>query len=404
MNVYRIVRILFLNIGEWILEAGALVLAYGGICCIDEFNMMSESDRTAMHEGMEQQTVSLAKAGIVCKLNTKCAIIAAANPKNVNSKKPINNFASITNIGISSPLLSRFDLVFVLSDQRILEWDDAIADHLLAQVTTGYTGVPTDSRDNELWDQQKLQSHFNVISQIRPKMTTFASQLLSEYYKKCRLEPERDWGRTSIRLLDSLNRLAEAHARLLFRSEIVVEDAIVAIRLVESSFGFGRIMKSYDVIKEELPLGPNSDEISCALEILGLSLETKVGKSPSQFNIEEILDEDFGKGDVTEEDLICSSALDDVNVVSSSTCTKTEGSEISRNGAFCLMGSNDNTGVSSSLPDVGKRNASGIEHSQPPMKRRFQFKLRPTVFSPSGRLTMRNISDEDLSCLDSTEI
>lgn len=111
------------------LEAGALVLADGGICCIDEFNMMREADRGAIHEAMEQQKISLAKAGIVCTLNTKCAIIAAANAKNVNSKSQANQ-ANQVNLGIESPLLSRFDLVFILCDEHIPEWDNAIADHL----------------------------------------------------------------------------------------------------------------------------------------------------------------------------------------------------------------------------------------------------------------------------------
>lgn len=254
--------------GEWQLEAGALVLADGGICCIDEFNLMRESDRTSIHEAMEQQTISMAKAGIVCKLNTRCAILAAANPKNLHAMSEPESTSSI-NIGIATPLLSRFDLVFILRDERIPEWDDAIADHLLAQVTTGYSELGI-GRESELWSTQKLQSHFAAISQVQPKLTPIASAILSEYYRKCRSDPERDHARTTVRLLDSLNRLAEAHARLVFREEVTIVDAIVTIRLMESTFGFGRIVKPYDVIKEELPLGPEEEEITCILNIFDM--------------------------------------------------------------------------------------------------------------------------------------
>lgn len=240
-------------------------MADGGICCIDEFNLMRDSDRASIHEAMEQQTISMAKAGIVCKLNTRCAILAAANPKNLNAMSDPDGTSSI-NIGIATPLLSRFDLVFILRDERIPEWDDAISNHLLAQAKTGFKGFQTDG-NNELWSEQKLQSHFDAISQVQPKMTPIASAILSAYYQKCRMDPERDLGRTTIRLLDSLNRLAEAHARLVFRENITAIDAIVTIRLMESTFGFGRIVKPYDVIKEILPFGPEEDEIKCILEI-----------------------------------------------------------------------------------------------------------------------------------------
>lgn len=250
------------------LEAGALVLADGGICCIDEFNLMRESDRASIHEAMEQQTISMAKAGIVCKLNTRCAILAAANPKNLHAMSEVGGTSSV-NIGIATPLLSRFDLVFILKDERIPEWDNAIADHLLSQVITGFQGFSTEV-NGELWNQQQLQSHFNAISQVQPKMTPIASTILATYYRMCRSDPERDQGRTTIRLLDSLNRLAEAHARLVFREEVTAIDAIVTIRLMESTFGFGRIVKPYDVLKEELPLGPDPEEIKCILEIFDI--------------------------------------------------------------------------------------------------------------------------------------
>lgn len=254
--------------GEWQLEAGALVLADGGICCIDEFNLMRETDRASIHEAMEQQTVSLAKAGMVCKLSTRCAVVAATNPRNLYSMCEPEGASSL-NVGIASPLMSRFDLVYILRDERIPEWDDQIATHLLELAKGVQVRRLTET---PLWNTEKLQSHFAAVRSIHPRMTDEANQLISAYYRRCRADPRRDNARSTVRLLDSLIRLAQAHARLLFRNEVNVYDAVIVIRLMESTQGFGRVLQPYDVIKEELPLGPSQEIVAEVYTALGLGI------------------------------------------------------------------------------------------------------------------------------------
>lgn len=221
---------------------------------------MSEIDRTSIHEAMEQQTISMAKAGIVCKLNTRCAVIAGANPRDLRPIPDCIGGIDTINIGIDSPMLSRFDLVFILRDERLPEWDAIIARHILARAETNFQ-KDSANQNEHIWSVQKLQSHFAGICRFRPKMSKAANHIISKYYQRCRDDPQRDYSRTTARMIDSLNRLAEAHARLMLRNTITISDAVIVIRLMESTHGFGRIIKKFDVIKEDLPLGPTEDEI-----------------------------------------------------------------------------------------------------------------------------------------------
>ena len=117
---------------EWILEAGALVLADWGVCCIDEFALIKPEDRGSVHEAMEQQTLSIAKAGLVCKINARATILAATNPS--NTTKIDMNYNNFQNTGIASSLLSRFDLIFVMKDEHLTEYDQAHANFKLSMV------------------------------------------------------------------------------------------------------------------------------------------------------------------------------------------------------------------------------------------------------------------------------
>ena len=211
--------------GIFMLEAGAVVLGDQGLVCIDEFDKMRPEDRSALHEVMEQQSASIAKGGIVATLNARTSILAAANP--MFGKYDI--FKNIyENVNLPIPLLTRFDLVFIVRDIPSQEKDRNIAQHIISQ--HGFSGTDTTS----LIDIDILTKYLSYAKRGEPALTKEAENLIMEFYLKMRNisgDDKENMITITPRQLEGLIRLATARARLLLKNKVEGEDADRAIYL-----------------------------------------------------------------------------------------------------------------------------------------------------------------------------
>lgn len=229
---------------EWTLEAGALVLADKGVCLIDEFDKMNDQDRTSIHEAMEQQSISISKAGIVTSLQARCSIIAAANPIG-GRYDPSSNFSE--NVDLTEPILSRFDILCVVRDIV-----DPVEDELLANFVVDSHIFHHPSNDGANEGQFSLPSRNNVepipqdalrkyIVYAKERVHPSISQMDTDKVPKLYAELRRESLRTgsipvTARHIESLIRISEAHAKMHLRDFVIDEDVNMAIRVMLESF------------------------------------------------------------------------------------------------------------------------------------------------------------------------
>jgi replicative DNA helicase Mcm len=236
---------------QWTLEAGALVLADQGIAAVDELDKMAADDRSAMHQALEQQEISISKAGINATLKSRCSLLGAANPKygRFDEYEPIGE-----QIDLEPALISRFDLIFTVTDEPDAEKDRDLADHILR---TNYAGELHTHREETSASNVSAEEVDNVTEDVEPAidaeflrkyiayakrtcyptMTEAAKEAIREFYVDLRAQGESEDAPVPVtaRKLEALVRLAEASARVRLSDTVEEEDAERVIEIVRSS-------------------------------------------------------------------------------------------------------------------------------------------------------------------------
>ncbi len=283
----------------WSLEAGALVLANKGLCCIDELDKMSREDTWAMHEALEQQSVTISKANIQATLRAETTVLAAANPK-YGRFDPYDTVAN--QINLPPTLINRFDLIFPIKDLPEIRKDERTARFILEL-------HKNDVEEPEI-DTNLLRKYFAFARQnIRPVLTDEAINFLQDYYIKMRTQAVNQGAKSvpiSPRQLEGLVRLSEASAKLRLSSEVTKQDAERAITLLDfclKQVAFDEESGTFDIdrIASEIPASQRN-KLILVKEIIA-ELENKLGKT---IPIEDIIKaaEEKGLGESETEEVI----------------------------------------------------------------------------------------------------
>merc|ERR1739848_865731 len=237
---------------EWTLEAGALVLADEGVCLIDEFDKMNDQDRTSIHEAMEQQTISISKAGIVTSLQARCAVIAAANPIG-GRYDPSMTFSE--NVDLTEPILSRFDILCVVRDTVDPTGDEHLARFVVASHMVSHPRADQEDEENMTRTEETLASTSSLAGvekipqellkkyviyareKVHPKLHNMDQDKVAKMYSDLRMESMATGSvPITVRHIESMIRMAEAHAKMHLREFVRDDDVNMAIRVMLESF------------------------------------------------------------------------------------------------------------------------------------------------------------------------
>lgn len=332
--------------GDRRLEAGAMVLADRGVVCVDEFDKMSDIDRTAIHEVMEQGRVTICKAGIQARLNARCSVLAAANPVcgNYDRYRP-----PMENIGMQDSLLSRFDLLFIMLDEHNRGDDAKISEHVIRihryRPRNELDGEPTlinsaasflttmqaendENEASEIFERHNpllhgpqsikekyftidfMRKYIHIAKLVKPVLTEEACLMIGEHYSNLRKIDigVADLAKTqpiTARTLETLIRLATAHAKARLSKVVNTEDAAAAINLVQYSV-YHKVLSKPKVktAKRKKPEGGDGDDEESEVELDGGEEDAAVAKKQKKVggDLSEEEDMDVGEEALAEDD------------------------------------------------------------------------------------------------------